>query len=393
MRTIITVLLLLGLNARAQVKFIETINTGIPSSELYNNIGNSRIFTSYNDDSIYLYGSPSRLVEKDMISSPQTVYVISKDGNANALYHFQFPESSKGQSLSAVCVLHENLIILTFKDVYVYTKEQGEFVLFKKLDNKYKFDRINILNDSTLLFSVTYIFHPKSQKEKCVLSTVNMRTLDYEKTIFPTINGIAYSFFSPTWVAANNNRIALVDDPMKYKIQILDSKLNKEISIEPKIDDWQTISNDTLDYIMQTSGKDALDRAQKSDVNISRVLSVFFINKDHLLVLYKLKGIYKDCYFDIIALNENGYTVISEKNLMKKEYDDSELIAGTNFLLNPIKDSHAEIIPLSDSEFALRTTNYLKVNADENIADYYRNVAGNRANENKTIGLVKIRWK
>lgn len=328
-----------------------------------------------------------------MVSSPQTVYVISKDGRTNALYHFKFPESSKGQSLSAVCVLHEKLIILTFKDVYVYTKQQGEFVLFKKLDNKYKFDRINVLNDSTLLFSVTYIFHPKSQKEKCVLSTVNMRTLDYEKTVFPTINGIAYSFFSPTWVAANNNRIALVDDPMNYKIQILDSKLEKEISIEPKIDGWKTISNDTLDYIMQTSGKDALDRAQKSDVNISRILSVFFLNKDHLLVLYKLKGVYKDCYFDIIELNKKGYTVISEKNLMRKEYDDGELIGGTNFLLNPIKDSHAEIIPLSDTEFALRSTNYLKINADENIGDYYRNVAENRANENKTIGLVKFRWK
>lgn len=391
MKKLLTLLLFLTISASAQIKFSKIINTGINSNDVYIGSGNSKLFSAKINDIILLYAIDTRNLSKEVIQRKQRIHYIS-DSKDNVSSYFYYPESALNQTIYDARFIDKYLFIVTTRNIFVYEKTKENYSLKKEIINEYKYSEVDKVNDSTLLFSVAYIFHPKSQKEKVVLSTFNIRNLEFTKTIQPTIHGIEYSYFSPSWITSINNKIAIVNDPMSYNIAIFDNSFNKLYDITPNYPNWKIISEDSLAYISKFSGKDAIDVAQKIDKNISRVISVLFLDSNNLCVVYKLEGVYKDIYYDIFEINDKRFTIVYKNNLIKVDNEEEDNIGNSQLMLYPLKNRRPQIIETKNKEFITFTTNYFEFSNDITVKEYFDKVKLSRQKDNKTIGIMKYTW-
>lgn len=390
MKTLLS-LLLFTLSASAQIKYSTITNTEINSNEIYNAGGNAKIYSAKINNFILLYAINTRTLTNEVILQKQKIYYLTGSDDTSSSF-FYFPQSALNQTIYDAKFIDKYLVIVTTRNVYIYEKDSRGYTIKQEIINQYKYSEIDIVNDSTLLLSVAYIFHPKSQKEKVVLSTFNIHNLKFMNTIMPAVHGIEYSYFSPSWITALNNKIVLVDDPMRYSIKIFDNNFNKLYDIKPNYSNWKMIGEDSLNYISKFSGKDAIDVAQKIDKNISRVISVLFLDSNNLCVIYKLEGVYKDIYYDIFEINSKDFSTISKNNLIKADNEDDESLQNSQLMLYPLKNRRPQIIETSKRAFITYTTNYFEFSDTISVKDYFDKVKLSRQKDNKTIGIMKYTW-
>lgn len=383
-------LLLSFCTSYSQVVFEKMINTGISSSLIYENMMSKRVSMSNADDCTYVYALANTTIEKKEAQQKQTIYCISAN-NKVSQFTFSFPEKMGKAYYKDITFLRDEFVLMTSSYIYKYQKVDNEYILQGTLENTHNFNDIDVLNDSTIIVSVAYTFHPRDQEEKVAIATINTNLLEYQKKIFPSIDGIEYSYFNHNWVCAKNNQVIYVDNPLTYSIKVYNEQLVEQQTIKINHDSWVVISDSSINEVKKYRGKDQLYIAKSVDSNISRILKVFFLSDSMLFVLYKLNGVYQDYYYDIIELKSNSYNMITSQNLMKKHPLPTEYFKDTRFLLRSIHNSNIDVLPGSDGRsFYLPALYYYPIKGDETVEEI-RSIAGKyRKRSKKEFGLNKF---
>lgn len=131
---------------------------------------------------------------------------------------------------------------ITFNSEYIFFTDYSDFVHYRIGDistikiSKKKYDVTNtlerpryrncqFLNDSIVLLSIVYNFHPISSYPGLHLSLYNVKTGQFVKTIHKSFRGVGIAHISRNWVSVLNDRICVVT-PLSGLLYEYDFDLN-----------------------------------------------------------------------------------------------------------------------------------------------------------------------
>jgi hypothetical protein len=215
--------------------------------------------------------------------SPADSFTLNLSGNAKHL-----PVPGNERIVSFAVDKNRNLLMLTDVRIILWKPKGAGYVLAGSIPNRYSYGKVRAMDDRFIL-SECYNFHPLDQKQKCIISVYDPESMEIIRTIFPKVDGIAFSHLVNNWIDASNDRVLLVD-PVRYQVLLYDKDLKPAGVVNGPAGSYSFPERKDLDRLPKMPGKELVEKVRELDKKYDRIEKAYFINDTLVLVSLRKSG-------------------------------------------------------------------------------------------------------
>lgn len=224
---------------------------------------------SQNQLQVYLLTIDSFLVDSVLLAIPQKI-------------------AKSNSTIKSIAHSTEYICILTHEDLIVYERTATGTPLHHTLKLEYAFNNVVFISDTLLVLSTCYDYHPKDQKERCIIIKYNPKNQAVISKKEFNVDGIEFTYFVNKLYDFNANGNFILASKNSYYIGIYNSNNELIDSIVDNSLKWVEADQEKLIEIDKENSRNKIETLFEYYDEVSRIEKVFFPSDSLVIVSYKV---------------------------------------------------------------------------------------------------------
>lgn len=247
--------------------------------------------TGFYDQELTFLKLKDNYVKNNLNSQNQLqVYILTIDSFLVDSVLLTIPKKIANSKSTIKAIAHSTkyISILTHEDLIVYDRTSTGTPLHHTLKLEYAFNDVVFISDTLLVLSTCYDYHPKDQKEKCLIVKYNPKNQTIISKKDFKVDGIEFTYFVNKLYDFNANGNFILASKNYYYIGIYNSNNELIDSIVDNNPKWVEADQEKLIEIDKENSRNKIETLYEYYDEVSRIEKVFFPSDSMVIVSYKV---------------------------------------------------------------------------------------------------------